>query len=275
MKIKEIISDSITFPFSNPARFFTLGLMLVLSPLILPIILARGYLLRIIKNTSQNQREMPPFEDWSDMFIDGLKFIVVTLAYSIPGGIFIYGALMISLFTSFSKRISEGQISNHSTSLYYGSTHSTNYLQMIDSNLLLLLVGIGLVLLIIGYMVQMIALPRMVYKNKFGAAFDIKAIYKEIQLLGWKNYLICGILFVFVIFVFSMIGLLLPVLLSSYGLGGYVIGLIIMGLLFTSFEYALQGRFMGLIYPGEVENEDSEAIIDPNTRKPRFPQEEK
>ncbi len=273
MKIKEIISDSISFPFSNPARFFTLGIILVLSLLILPIILARGYLLRIIKNTSQNQREMPPFEDWTDMFIDGLKFFVVNLAYSIPGAIFIYGALMISLFTSLSKRISDGHISNQSM-MYSGSTHSINYLQMIDSNILLLLVGIGLVLLIIGYLVQMIALPHMVYKNKFGAAFDIKAIYKEIRVLGWKNYLICGIFFVFVLFVFSMIGMLLPVLLSIYGLGGYVIGLIIMGLLFHPFEYALQGRFLGLIYPGEVENEDSEVSTDTNNRKPRSPQEE-
>lgn len=256
MKIKEIISDSITFPFSNPVRFFTLGFILIFSSLILPMILAGGYLLRIIKNTSQGIHEMPPFEDFVDMFIDGLKFLLVNLVYSIPAGIFIILAIMISIYTSFSKNIlATGQISDQTMVMYSGSAYSLN-LQMFDSTLPLVLLGIGIILLALSYLIQMIALPRMVYKNKFGAAFEIKEIYKEIKMLGWKKYLICGIFFVCVIFLTTTIGLILPDLLKSFGASGYILSLIIIGLVVSSFEYAFQGRFMGLIYPGEVKNED-------------------
>ncbi len=256
MKIKEIISDSIKFPFSNPVRFLTLGFILIFSSLILPMILAGGYLLRIIKNTSQGIREMPPFEDLVDMFIDGLKFLLVNIIYSIPAGILITLAIMISIYTSFSKSIlATGQVSNQTMAMYSGSAYSLN-LQMFDGTLPLVLLGLGILLLALSYLVQMIALPRMVYKNKFGAAFEIKGIYKEIKMLGWGKYLICGIFLVFVLFLTTTIGLILPDLLKSFGIAGYLLSLTIVGLLVSSFEYAFQGRFMGLIYPGEVENED-------------------
>lgn len=187
MKIKEIILDSVTFPFSNPVRFLTLGVILIFSSLILPMILAGGYLLRIIKNTSQGIHEMPPFEDWIDMFIDGLKFLLVNLVYSIPAGIFITLAIMISIYTSISKSIlATGQVSNQTMAMY-SSSYSMNYWSMFDGTVPLILLGIGIVLLALSYLVQMIALPRMVYKNNFGAAFEIKEIYKEIKCWDGEN----------------------------------------------------------------------------------------
>jgi hypothetical protein len=269
MKIKEIITDSITFPFSNPVRFLTLGVILIFSSLILPMILAGGYLLRIIKNTSQGIHEMPPFEDLVNMFIDGLKFLLVNLVYSIPAGIFITLAIMISMFTSLKNIATAGHVSNQTLAMY-SSSYSMNYWSMFDGTVPLILLGIGIVLLALSYLVQMIALPRMVYKNNFEAAFQIKEIYKEIKMLGWGKYLICGIFFVCVVFLTTLIGLILPDLLKSFGVGGYLLSLVIIGLVISSFEYAFQGRFMGLIYPGEVENED----YDPSVRKPRFSQEE-
>ena len=121
---------------------------------------------------------------------------------------------------------------------------------------LLTLMAIGIIFLALSYWFRLIAIPRMVYKNNVGAAFEIKEIYKEIQLLGWKKYLICG-LFLVVISILSMgAGMFLPGILSKYGTVGYLIVLIIIPLIFDSFFYNFQGRFMGLIYPGEVENED-------------------
>jgi hypothetical protein len=270
MKIKEIFADSISFPFSNIKRFLILGVILLFSPLILPTILAQGYTIRIIRSTSQSHREMPEFKNWIDMFIDGLKYFVVNLIYSIPGGILIYLAIMISIFESMREMIVTNGTMNQT--MMSGSYFSTDYFSLLQGTLPLTLMAIGIILLALSYMVQLLAIPRMVYKNKVGAAFEIKEIYKEIQLLGWKKYLICG-LFLVVITLLSMgASMFLPGILSKYGTVGYLIVLIIIPLIFDSFFYNFQGRFMGLIYPGEVENEDG--IEKSAERNPRFVQED-
>jgi hypothetical protein len=270
MKIKEIFTDSITFPFSNLKRFLTLGFILIFSPIIIPTILAQGYAIRIIRNTSQGRREMPEFKDWVDMFIDGLKYLIVNIVYTIPGGILVYIAIMISTFTTISESmLSSGQL-NQTATMYSGSYLSMDYTSLIHGTLPMVLVSLGIILFALSYLIQMIAIPRMVYKNKVGAAFEFKEIYKEIRLLGWNKYLICGV-FLAVISVLSMLSsMFLPSTLTKYGALGYLIIWIIIPFVFDSFFYNFTGRFMGLVYPGEVENED-ETEISPKT--PRFVQD--
>lgn len=273
MKTKEIFKDSITFPFSNLKRFLTLGFILLFSPIIIPTILAQGYAIRIIRNTSQGRREMPEFKNWVDMFIDGLKYLIVNIVYTIPGGVLVYIAIMISTFTTISDIMLSSSQLNQTATMYSGSYLSMDYTSLIHGTLPMILITLGVILFGLSYLIQMIAIPRMVYKNRVGAAFEFKEIYKEIRLLGWNKYLICGV-FLAVISVLSMLSsMFLPHLLIKYGAVGYLVTIVIIPLIFDSFFYNFTGRFMGLIYPGEVENEDSEADMEIKNRKPRFSQE--
>ncbi|MCK9151063.1 DUF4013 domain-containing protein [Methanobacterium alcaliphilum] len=224
-------------------------------------------MIRIIKNTSQGIREMPPFEDLTNMFIDGIKFLVVNIAYSLPGLLFIYAALIISIFTSLSNMITSGHINNQTIAMYSAPYYTMDYMSLFSGPIPLLLLIIGIILVSLGYLIQVIAIPRMVYKDKVGAAFEIKSIYKKIQVLGWGKYLVCGIFFLIVVALTTILGLILPDLFKNYGINGYIISIIISGLLISSFEYCFQGRFMGLIYPGKIENEKKTMN---DIRKPRF-----
>ena len=215
MKTKEIFTDSISFPFSNIKRFLILGVILLFNTIIpiIPTIIAQGYTIRIIRSTSQGHREMPEFKNWIDMFIDGLKYFVVNLIYSIPGSILISIAIMMSIFESMREIILTNGTMNQT--MMSGSYFSTDYFSLLHGTLPLTLMAIGIILLALSYMVQLLAIPRMVYKNKVGAAFEIKEIYKEIQLLGWKKYIICGLFLVFITLLSMGASMFLPGILSS------------------------------------------------------------
>lgn len=211
---------------------------------------------------------MPEFKNWIDMFVDGLKYLIVSVVYSLPGGVLIYIAIMMSIFTSISQSISSGQFNE---TMAHSSSYSLNYMNMINGTIPLSLMAIGVFLVALSYIIQLIAIPRMVYKNRLGAAFEFKEIYREIQTLGWNKYLTCGIFIVILSFVSMAGSMFLPDLIKHYGTIAYAAFFIIFPLTFDAFFFAFQGRFMGLIYPGEVENEDE--TNKKSSKHPRFVQD--
>lgn len=56
------------------------GLLTLFSWLLLPAVLVAGYLQRVLVRTDADD-PAPSFDDWGDLFGDGLKAIAVTLAY--------------------------------------------------------------------------------------------------------------------------------------------------------------------------------------------------
>lgn len=244
MKVKNIFSDSIRFPFSNVVNLLILGFLVLTKFLIIPAIMVPGYMIRIVENTYSGNSKMPEFNKWSKMFTDGINYIIINLFYFIPGGIVLF-ASMFSI------------IGNEKYSFY-----------------LIIFGFLGLILIILGLIMTLVAVPRMVYKGRLGAAFDLKAIIGDIKYIGVGKFLGSSIIFLIIVIIISSIAIILQDTLTSYGFNGYLLGLVISSLIFDSYTSAFQGRFMGLIYPKEFQNEDYEISNDSNVRKPRFPQEE-
>lgn len=65
-------------------RLFVGGILLLLSILVLPAFLLYGYFLRVLGSTASGETEPPDFDDWGEMFVDGLKVFVVILVYLLP-----------------------------------------------------------------------------------------------------------------------------------------------------------------------------------------------
>ena len=123
MNIGEIINDSIKYPLSNKRTFLFLGLIVILGDLysilgstthnsliiilgILALIFAfvrSGYLLRIMEFSTTNNNILPKLNRWKDLFVNGLKVIVVTLVYVIPILIIVVPLSMIIAITSISS----------------------------------------------------------------------------------------------------------------------------------------------------------------------------
>lgn len=58
--------------------------LLILPFAFVPQLLTQGYLVRVLDSTLDGEAEPPVWEDWTDIFVDGLKLIAVVLAYFVP-----------------------------------------------------------------------------------------------------------------------------------------------------------------------------------------------
>ena len=227
------------FPFSNVGRAFGLLLLFLGSIIIIPIILALGYIFRIIEYTIKGSNELPPFGEWGNMFIDGIKYAVATAIYLIVPNILTFV-------------LSAGILA----SIYAG-----------DFQISLLTSVIGLVIALPFDLVYIMALGNMVHEDQFGAAFDFSKIFGLIRKIGWSKYISYIAVFAIIGFLLGLISNLGSFMQISFGLWGAV-GIII-SLLVQVYLVMYQGRYIGLIYrKGNLmakdgpENEDNSEVME-------------
>ncbi|MDQ2071978.1 DUF4013 domain-containing protein [Haloarcula sp. NS06] len=67
------------------------GVLLVFFFLLIPVFAFNGYLLRVIGTTVEGESEPPAWDDWGELIIDGIKFSIVGLVYSIVPVAVIFG----------------------------------------------------------------------------------------------------------------------------------------------------------------------------------------
>ena len=220
MDLGDTVLDALKFPFSNVGRATGLLLLFLGSILIIPIILALGYIFRIIEHTINGSNELPPFGEWGNMFVDGIKYLVATAIYLIVPNILTFvlsAGVLASIY-------SEGSQIN-----------------------LILVSAIGLIFALPFDLVYIMALGNMVYEDRFGAAFDFSKIFGLIGKIGWPKY-------ISYIVVFAVIGFLLGIaaqlLRISFGLEWGIVG-IIMSVLIQIYLVIYQGRYTGLVYRKE------------------------
>ena len=201
MNISGIIGNAVRYPFSDWKKFLLLGILTVftgltsifqslglknivltlfsLIALVLVYFLISGYQYRIIKS-SLNDVEVPPeFNNWLDMFIDGIKVTIVTIIYLLPS-IFIIGFIAGILIFS---------VGNLSALIF--------------------------ILIAILYIIIIVPISRMAIAymadngGKLGAAFRFREILNKISSNGWMKfilwYIVTGIIFLIIIIVGSVV----------------------------------------------------------------------
>lgn len=77
MDIGEIVSDSFRYPSTDWKKVIILGVISILSFLIIPIFLVLGYAFRVLKASLAGLEELPEFDEWVNMLVDGIKVFVV------------------------------------------------------------------------------------------------------------------------------------------------------------------------------------------------------
>jgi hypothetical protein len=222
MNLNEILSNSFRYPLSNVKRMLVLGLLLATSILIVPAIFAYGYLLRIIEYSFNGSNELPPFEDWGRMFVDGLKYILVFIIYvGIPA--FIAGFISVMILLA-------------------------QYPRVMGVNDFLLVMGIvSIIIVAVPYILSLIAIPNMAYyEMNLSKAFEFKYLFKIIEKIGWPKYISAVvIILVFTIlssgFSFYLQSLHLSPIMN-YGISG------IISLFIGSYLLAFRGRLFALLY---------------------------
>lgn len=222
MEIGEIISDSVKYPLSDWTKIIILAVILII-----PIVnfIGLGYILRIIKATLAGLDDLPDFDEVGDMFIDGLKILVVGIVYFIPVWIIaaIIGLILGAIFPA--------------STTYYTSADATAIIGgMIASYAVIFIIG-----LIVG-LIEIIAIANMAYYDgELGAAFRFSDILNYIATIGWGKYLIFYIILAIIGVVIGFIAMLVGVLL-------FFVGMIITMPLAMSFIYMFGSRAVANLF---------------------------
>ncbi|MBC7318731.1 DUF4013 domain-containing protein [Candidatus Bipolaricaulota bacterium] len=232
MDIGEIISDSVKYPISDWKKLLTLGILFLLSFLLIPVFLAIGYAFRALKATIAGFDELPEFDEWGEMFIDGVKVFVVTIAYMIIPLIIIFAGIFTGPYV-------------------YGPT-------LTDVPLLLQAGGsikiVGFIVAIIFGLLLTIAIAHMAFNDgQLGAAFRINEILDVIADIGWADYIIWYIVVIIVFWIIgsiasSVIGLISHSIGFRASLVGSAVGYILLSLFVYPYLSLFYFRALGLRY---------------------------
>ncbi len=238
MNIKKITIDSLRYPFTS-SKLFVLFLLNLGYLLIIPGIIAGGYVIRIIESTLEGSKELPEFTDLKKLLIDGLKYIVVGFIYGIP--VLIVNSVIWKLMAN-----------NPDTAMNITTIVSLILFFFIDILLLM-------------------ALANMVQAKTIKGAFQFKRIFYLIKRISWKKYLAYLIIFTIIttllyqimdlassmiMFIYMEI---IPTTEITMGVPEYsdagIAYLIFVGIINT-YLAAFTGRFIGLIYPENQKDEN-------------------
>ena len=181
-----------------------------------------GYQYNIVKFSIDKKEDLPGFSDISGMFIKGIKYFLVTVAYNIIPMIVLVGGIAL----------------------------------VGDSSILPIVVLISVLLFIIAYFLLIMALNNMVAHDSIKKAFDLHEIIGNISNLGWGKYIgiiiftliVYMIIMVAVSFVLSFISAIFAATISNQALIIAYFVAIIEGLFIDSYGAIFYNRVCGSIY---------------------------
>ena len=210
LSIGENLADSFNFAKDGLIGHWLRWLLLAIISAI-PIVdfIFLGYAVKVLKGGDV----APELEGWGKLFIDGIKLLILVIAYIIIPIIVIFAGIFMGAFTG----------------------------------------GIGLIIIILGYILLLafgIAVPmaavRFAKTESLGEGFNFSEIFKRIKEIGWAKYILSYAVLIIVLILFMAFIGLLDMLLTELLQIGFIIPLIIM-----PFLLLWKGKFYENIYSRE------------------------
>lgn len=173
---------------------FVLGLGVVISPFL------EGYFVRVLRAAANNESEPPVFDEWVDMFVDGIKAFVVQFVYVLPSIVLVIVGLFIAGFGAFFA--SQGPNIGTSVGVIGGLVFLSGFL-----------------LLVVALYFIPAALANFAYEDDLGAAFDLETVRTA---AFTADYFVALLLAFVVSTVLGIIAALLMIALIGFFLQFYV-----------------------------------------------------
>ncbi len=240
--ILDVYKDAFEYSAQDWTALVKLGVINVLGMFIfLPLFLISGYNYRVIKigvkGMINGEDELPEFDEWVNMFVDGIKVFIVEFAYA-----------LIPIVLFFAVLFSAASIGGNAGGIVMA-------LGMI----------VAIVLFILLPLMGIIGVANMAENDdKFSAAFDINGIIEIIKSIGWLNTIATWIGVQIIVGVISIVVfLLLYAILMFLGLStamvssniaggvfgiGFILIIAILCFLVTPYLSIFQSRVYGLLY---------------------------
>ena len=185
-------------------------------------LLIMGYQYDIVKFSIDRREDLPGFGDMLAMFIRGIKYFIVTVAYNIVPIIVLLGGIAL----------------------------------VGESSVLPIVILISMILFIIAYFLLVMALNNMIAHDDFRKAFDFNEIIGNISNLGWGKYIGIILFTIIVMMIISVavsyiLGLITVVFAATINNQALIVSLaiaIIEGLFVDSYMSVFFNRVCGSIY---------------------------
>ena len=185
-------------------------------------LLIMGYQYDIIKFSIDKKEDLPGFGDILSMFVNGIKYCIVILAYNIiPILVLVGGAALAG-----------------------------------ESSIFPIVLLVSMLLFIIAYFLLLMALNNMIAHDSLKKAFDFGEIFDNISNLGWGKYvgiilftlIVMMIISVAVSFILSFITVLFAAIINNQAFVISIVIAIIEGLFIDSYMGLFFNRVCGSIY---------------------------
>lgn len=181
-----------------------------------------GYQYDLIKFSIDKKQDLPGFGDILGMFLNGIQYFLVIVAYNIIPVIILIGGIML----------------------------------VGDSSIFPVVTLISILLFIIAYFIQIMALNNMIAHDNIKKAFDLREIMDNISNLGWGKYIgiILFTILVYMIimaaagFILSIISVLFAATINNQAVVISFVIAIIEGLFVESYMSVFFNRVCGSIY---------------------------
>ncbi len=161
------------FPFQGPdwRNRFIVGSVLSFAGCIIPIvpsIFVAGYLLQVMRRAIQAEElSLPAWEEWGRLGVDGLRALVVSLVYFLPGLIVFIGGLALYFAASFSLPFTMNAADET-------SALAPLLLLLATMAIMFLSMFIGSILILAGAFPWPMATAHFVAQDRVAAAFRVR-----------------------------------------------------------------------------------------------------
>lgn len=183
------------------------GLLVVLSVFFIPVIFVSGYLMRVLRQTSNGNDEPPVFDEWRALGVDGLKAAGISVVYSV------IPLLVLAIAGVVGIGLAVAGLGDGVASGFVGGT------------LALLVVAFGFLLAIAGAYITPAALSNFAETNRFTAGFELRSIWTIITTktyaTGWLTAMAVifgGAIVVSLLSVVPLIGTIAGLFVQFYAL---------------------------------------------------------
>lgn len=234
MDIIENITESLKYPLTDWVKIVILAVVMLV-----PIVdfIGLGYYLRIIKSTLAGVDELPEFDNIGELFIDGLKLIIVSLIYMlIPIILFLLAWILAA----------------PAATVTYGSDFSYYVPFTAMSGLSIVLMIIGVLLAIIMSIIYLPAIVNMaLYDSEIGAAFRFSEILSRVSSIGWGSYILWIIAIWITLGVLGSITFIIAIILVFTLIGIPIAAILLLAV--NAYLTIFQARSVGLLFASSVE----------------------
>jgi len=165
------------FPFQGPdwRNRFLIGTAVTLAGFfvpLLPTIFVSGYAMAIMRRAIQGQDlELPDWNDWGKLGMDGLRLTVVSLAYMLPGILVLSGGWVLYMIASFAFPLLMSGASGRGND----GMVMLGVLAMFGSLAILLLsMFLGFILIVLALIPLPAAMAHFVAQDKVAAGFRVR-----------------------------------------------------------------------------------------------------